>query len=211
MAISFVSYASALSGSLTLPTHMAGDLILVHACHESSIPGTASGWQSPLSTGGASMGGRLYFKIAASASETLPTISSTRITQAAVYRSSDKGLHPTVATGAAASSSTISFNATSAAATSFEGNSWSVGFGYCENSTATINDAPTSWTNRGYNSDSTNNMAAFCVDFTSYANATKSLGVTINNFGIHVGLIEVDNHNASGGGVPLIGTGGLVY
>lgn len=91
MSISFVGAASAEAASVTLPTHQAGDLIVLFAWNGGSltIPTIPSGWfiiRNWARSAGANRAGVIAYKIAASAAETSGTWTNAALVGVAIYR-----------------------------------------------------------------------------------------------------------------------------
>jgi hypothetical protein len=112
--LQFIDSASQSSTSVTLPTHQAGDLIIIFAAHSSNtLPSLAAGYTNIVNTN-ASASCRVGYKIAASNSETSGTWSNAQWVSAHIYRGVNQA-NPIGNSGAtAASSTTISLSNISA-------------------------------------------------------------------------------------------------
>jgi hypothetical protein len=88
--ISFVSVAAAAgANTVALPTHAAGDLIIVHCYNDNntSFPTTPSGgYTSLIFNSAGTIADRVFYKIATSGSETLGTSTNATDVSATVYR-----------------------------------------------------------------------------------------------------------------------------
>lgn len=148
MAISYISNASAEATTLTMPTHVAGDLLLMAAYRHNSAtaPTLPSGWLL-VSTGGGGTNSLLVAgKIASSASETSGTWTNATHLACAVYREATLLHIGTTALAGGVSSASINYPAISPDR-SF-GDTWYVGIGGHRANDSDINLAPTGMTNR---------------------------------------------------------------
>ena len=214
MAITYVSAGSVAGTSFTLPTHQAGDLLVMFGYHTSSGTGITipSGWVQRTSQ--ASSGGRngiLAIKTATSSSESSGTWANASHLLCGVYRSNSSlylwgGL---LSNGSSASTTTINYAAIGAVTFS---NTWFLGLvGTTTNGSGET--APTLMTNRhSLNSsgevalhDTNANVASWAS--TNVATAT----VGYRSFVFEIFETDIAIPNGGSGGVPLIGTGGLVY
>jgi hypothetical protein len=204
MAISFIGSATAVGDSVTLPSHQAGDLIVVFAVSNNNLVTEPVDYEV-VGNGGPSMNAAMGYKIAANGSEVSGTWTNSQVIIAAIYRSSDKVLTAgTTVRAGSASSSSISYG-------SLPGdqflNSWVIACGAAENSTATVGTAPSGMTNRTTVTDGTSNLAAGLHDtnatVTSWSTQSAALGVTINNTYQVLQISEVTSYLSSGGGARI--------
>jgi hypothetical protein len=151
-AVSEVSEATAYAATVAMPTHAAGDLLLVWVVRRSATPPTVPdvSWleiATPIqSSGGTSMSGRMYYKIAASGSETTGTWTNGEAITVWVLRGADQadpigGLQATVGDSNTFSYAGITMDVS-------DGTSWVIGA--CTHRTATgtsCQNAPTGMTN----------------------------------------------------------------
>ena len=111
VAISFVGSASAESDSLTLPTHQAGDLLLIFAAHatggaSSTQPIIPSGWNSASNRNAVSHALRTAWKIASESGTPSGTWTNATHIACAVYRHTDNFMAVGAATNFAANTTT---------------------------------------------------------------------------------------------------------
>lgn len=219
MTISYVSASSVESDSLTLPTHAAGDLILLVTYKTTNVlPAIPSGWASIYSATGSGHATVVAFKVAGSASETTGTWTDATHLSAVVYRSGKVlTIGNFTAIGASAGSGgTISYPAVTGP--SGITNKWHIGIVQHRSNNTDCEVAPTGMTNRtslaGASAgevaihDTNANSAEWIA--TTY---TLTAGTSAAYRGITMEIREMDLDVASGGGasVPLIGPGGLVF
>jgi hypothetical protein len=219
MAVSFVGSDIAASTSVTIPTHQVGDLIIICAHrHNSSTPATRpSGWGFVQSGGSTSNGTIVCYKNASSTSETSGTWTNANLVGVAVYRSTS-GLLLSVG-GFASTQGTASANIVYQAilAVNFRADqgvkdSWIVAFaGTRVDDTA--NTAPAGMTNRN-SLVSTGELAIHDTNGTATSWSTTNVAATsitykTNTMEVYETMFTIPTGGS--GGVPLIGTGGLVY
>lgn len=152
MAITLQGTNTASATTVTIPTHQAGDLILIWAVRGASAtaPSLPSGY-TPIATASVStsvaVSGRLGYKIATSTSDTSGTWTNASEICCHVYRpSSGHTAGIGQVTTATATSTTISFPGFTLA-DSTSSNSWVVGMVGASNTTQAIGTAPTGMTN----------------------------------------------------------------
>lgn len=165
MAISYVGSASNESTSVTLPTHQAGDLIIIAAMRSTSTVNSTvpSGWTLiGANTGLNTDNLMIAFKIATTASETSGTWTDAEFMVAIVYRDSSNYLVSGYRVGSRSvvspGSSTPSFGAKSAWATAtvpgsessrmIQASSWVVGVISSPLTAVTLSPVPSGMTNR---------------------------------------------------------------
>jgi len=145
----FVSAASAAANTVALPTHAAGDLIVVFLFNDNSatVPSPPSGGWTALSTSTSSafQAYRIVYKFATSGSETLGTSTSATGVSATVYR----GVNAISPFGNSASANTISQSyITYPSISTVASTSWIVLLAGCSASGAAILTTPSDATNR---------------------------------------------------------------
>lgn len=156
MAITFVSSASAASNTVTMPSHQAGDMIVIQTFNKSSvtIPTAVSGYKSYTSTGTASAV-RYSYKIAASGSETVGTWTDATAITVSVYRilSSESWLAPVVYTDSGTGTSMTyaegSFYGTYFFPRERNTEAWMLRFACHATATNVGSTTPTGWMSRG--------------------------------------------------------------
>ena len=216
MAITYVSTASAAATSVTLPTHQAGDLIVMFAYDHTNTTTTITlpaGWtsiQHHATNGGRS--GRIAIKTATSSADTSGTWTGATMLICSVYRSNAD--HYLTAgnynTQTGLSVTSLSYRSVSPILRSSA--SWVIGA--CGTSADTTADtAPTLMTNRG-SLVSTGEVAMH--DTNAAVTGWSDTAVACSSTGYRsytVEIFETDGLilSGAGGGVPLIGPGGLVY
>ena len=111
MAISRVGFASALATSIAIPSHQAGDIIVISAGRNTATaPTVPSGWITQVATGASEVSNAIAWKMAKSSSETSGTFANASVLQCAVYRASAGILVVSSAAGVqAATSATINY------------------------------------------------------------------------------------------------------
>lgn len=148
MTISRVGFASANGTSLTLPTHQAGDLIMVAAFRDGYTAGgltAPNGWNFVTNRTAGQFNLILAFRSAATASEVSGTWTGATQIIAVVYRHSTDVLCIANQSVASAVSSTISYVAFTTASTVTD--RWAVGVVGCILNTQAIESSPTGMAN----------------------------------------------------------------
>jgi hypothetical protein len=109
--IEFVSGASAAANAVAMPTHQAGDFIMVFTFRDGSTtqPTIPAGWTADSQNTGTSLSYQVGHKVAASSSETTGTWTNATGIVVLVYRNVLGFVYPTIQTG---SGSTITYPAT---------------------------------------------------------------------------------------------------
>ncbi len=166
-AITYIGSATAAATTVTLPTHQAGDLILIFAFRDSSstAPSLPSGYTSKATASsddfdGAAM--RLGYKIAASGSETSGTWTNATQLVCHVYR----GVDQTTPLGASGGTTRQTQGTTTASYPTLtlsvaNGTSWIAGFGGSENTTSAIDTAPAGMVQRATATAASSEVAGF--------------------------------------------------
>jgi len=154
--ISYQGYATANTTSVSLPTHIADDVLLMLAINYSStIPSLPAGWTNIDSgpTLGA-MRGRLAYKVAASGSEVSGTWTSAQQLICGCYR----GVSAIGAKGSYPYSGYLDVVFKSVSLQVTNGSSWVVGAAGIQGCTSGYTNAPTGMTHRGVGSSSSNRI-----------------------------------------------------
>jgi hypothetical protein len=213
MAITYVGAASAESNNVALPTHQAGDLILIYAARAgtTSLPTVPSGWTGTRSATNASGSVIVGFKIATSGSEVSGTWTNADSIAAVVYRSdSGKYVVPGAASTLQSTSTTISYNVVNSHLVVNGNTSWFVGMVWT-NANQAGNTAPSGMTNRTSAAGTyeiaihdTNSQQA-----TWTTNTVATTSVFWRTYVVEVWETEIAIASGSGGG-RLIGPSGLI-
>lgn len=198
MAISFVGAASAAATSLTLPTHQAGDLILLWAYRSGSTtaPTLPSGWIDINSSGNNNNSSRLAYLIATGAGTASGTWTNATHISSAVYRA-DSG---NISIGANATTGNSGNTLTYSALTlqDIVGTSWVVGFAGHRQAT-NVETAPTGMTNRTSTATTGGESAAHDTNAGVMSWSSQTVSVSPSSGGTQgwrtavVELIEFDN------------------
>jgi hypothetical protein len=193
MAISFIGQASSATTTVTLPSHQAGDLILIAAFRENATPASIpSSYTSILSSSANTMGIAVGWRLAAGSSETSGTWTNATLLMCHVYC----GVNPiipiggNVATGG--SSTTLTYGGITM--TVSDGTSWVVGFGAHRSTNTSILTAPSGMTNTSRAKQSANENsdgAGFDTNggVSSWSSQTAAVGGTTS--GWRTGVIEL--------------------
>lgn len=182
MAETFVGAATAASSSVALPSHQAGDLIIIVAARAASSQVAAAGYTS-LSTAnrGPNVAYNIGYKYAASSGEGSGTWTGATAIAALVFR----GFHPTAAvsatyldTNSAIDSTTISYPSITSIDTN-ESTSWQLLVGAVASTTSTVENPPGSHTLRANRVGTGIEIAAFTRSIVSAAGtADLALGLS---------------------------------
>lgn len=216
MAISFVGAASANADSLSLPSHQAGDKIVlfVYRSASTAVPSIPSGWDVQQFTAGGSNGLLLASKIAASSAETSGTWTGATQIAAGVYRGSRVlNANITSITGSTAGSGgNITYTAPTATSSTTE--KWFIAaVGHRSNDTD-CQVAPTGMTNRtSVAGASTGELAIHDTNGTAASWSTTSYTLTAGtSSGYRVIVVELTESAfaVSSGGGSLINSQQLV-
>lgn len=112
MTISFVGANSASATTVTVPTHQAGDLLLIYALRDQSgtAPSLPAGWTSLATNNSANdLAVRVGYKIAASSSETSGIWTNANKVAISVYRNTGSSPFGAIASNISTSSNTIPY------------------------------------------------------------------------------------------------------
>lgn len=213
MTITFIGSAGAESDSITLPTHQAGDLIIIFGFRAVAlIPLIPSGWSSVYartSTAGGNRGMHIGYKVAATSSETSGTWTNASALLAIVYRHSTNYLIIGGDAAGGASNSTSLIYALLNGYNSqnnedrFRGESSRVGLGvWALTNNADLEQAPSGTTNRANYVGATYEAAWHDTDTAaaSYAGATVTLNNAVVAITTTVELLDTGIAKSSGGG-----------
>jgi hypothetical protein len=151
MTISRVGVGTASATTVTIPAHVAGDLIIIFAHHTgaTTIPTLPVGFIPILTKTGTLCGARLAYKWASSTGDTSGTWTNATILDCHVYRPSSGSV---LGIGKSASSSsstvTVNFPLLTPLADNFSSNTWVAGFVAVGNATQVCTVAPSGMTNQ---------------------------------------------------------------
>jgi hypothetical protein len=204
MAISRVSSASAQATTITIPSHQAGDLIVVATARNNDAAVTApTGWVRLSSAGGSGISYSIGYKFAQSNSETSGVWTNASILHCSVYRGSVGVVVPGTATiNIANVSATIAYAALSQNRIGFS-DVWYLGFITQLNSTQAIETAPTGMQNINFQSIS--GVVKSAIHDTNSTNlnwplTNVILAGSVNHRGAVIQLFEVAYPALGGGG-----------
>lgn len=160
MTVSFVGAASAEATSLTLPTHQAGDLIVICAARTPNGAITMpTGWKTLLRRDAQALTTLAAWKIANTSGELSGTWTGANLLQAAVYRHTTESIVPNGnSVNASAASTTVTFLAITnetANAGEMTSNNWVAAFALSASNAIDFETPPTGMTNRAVISGAT--------------------------------------------------------
>lgn len=186
--VQYIHSMTSESNSLsTMPSHQAGDIIVMFAFRDGSTtaPTMPSGWSSLESAGANTCSGVLAFKVAASANETSGTWTSATLLVCHVYRGAVVAAHSL--TGA--SSATVNYPALTLQNT--DGTSWVAGFAGHRSINGSLATPPTGMTNRRALEGATADGAGHDTNggVSSWTSQNVSSGETASGYG--VALLEL--------------------
>jgi hypothetical protein len=209
MAISLHSSASAQAQSITIPTHQAGDVIVVFAGrNNTTAPTIPSGWVTLATTGASNASSVAVFRIAKSSSETSGTFTNASVLHALVYRpSAGVVVASTALAGSAATSATINYPALANYRAGVQDN-WYVAHAFQLNSANSLETAPSGMANLLVESSSGAWKSAVHHTGASQLSNWASTNVTVTTSAFYVSrvlqLVEIDAPAFGGGGGGLI-------
>ena len=151
MSISYISAATNAGDTVTLPSHQAGDTIIIWAFNDgvATAPTLPSGWINVIPLTGSSTGARVGYKVAQTSSETSGTWTNADGIIAVVYRPTGNNvLVPGRLESGIATSTTINYPAVAVANDRTNTDQWMLGFVAMRSDTNAIETAPTGMTNR---------------------------------------------------------------
>ena len=210
MAISLQGSASALANSITIPSHQAGDAIIIFgARNNTTAPTIPSGWVTLATTGASNASSVAVFRIAKSSSETSGTFTNASVLHALVYRASaGVVVASTALAGAAATSATINYPALANYRAGVQDN-WYVAHAFQLNSANSLETAPSGMSNVLVESSSGAWKSAVHHTGASQLSNWASTNVgPLTNSAFYVSrvlqLVEIDAPAFGGGGGGLI-------
>lgn len=230
MTVSYIGATSAESTSVTLPSHQAGDLIVMWALRYGSLlgPTVPAGWHYRYLSqraGGTSLSIAISAKVAASSAETSGTWTNATHLLAAVYRDDANYIVLADPTYRRANSTTINYNGKAAATTvsNSEGplgtslaisSAWVLGLVACHLNTAGIDTAPSGMTHRHMLTGATQGRIALAdtnAAVSSFTAASITVAATTDYLTNVVEIIDTGVSKASAGGLYVAGglTGGM--
>lgn len=162
MAVSYISSATAEATTLTMPSHQAGDMLIMFAFQDGSttIPTLPAGWTSIQTRAGTSCAARLGYKIAASSSETSGTWTTATVLVCHTYRGTDTA--PGTSTSFAGVSATLTYSQLIPGIT--DGTSWVAAFGAHRSTNGNMGTAPAGMVNRSNMAGSSSDAAGHDTD-----------------------------------------------
>lgn len=194
MAISFVGSDQAAADSITIPTHQAGDLIII--CAQGASAAAPSGWAQCSASGTTS---KIGWKIAASGSETSGTWTGADNMFVAVYRGA---VAVGTAASATASGTTLTYTGFTLGVTT--GTSWLVGIAVNGSSATLDGEIPTGWTQREhYNTGSRGGVVS---DTNGAVSSWAGENVTVASQTWRCTVLELIAGDAAPNGITLVGT-----
>jgi hypothetical protein len=223
MTVSFVGAASAESTSLTLPTHQAGDLLIMFAWNGGSltVPTVPSGWDIVRRfsrSGGANRAGVVAFRSATAAGTASGTWTSSALLGCVVYR--DDTTHITIGSDAL----TQDINSTAFAYAGFAASdgigtvaklrksaSWVIGIGGANSNTQALETPPDQMTNRLSRAGASANEIAIhdtAAAVSSYAGGNTTLAATTVGSSITLEVFDTGIMKSAAGMLVHPGMGG---
>jgi hypothetical protein len=206
MAISRVGFTSALSDSIAIPSHQAGDIIVISVGRNNTTPATIpSGWITQVSTGSSGVSNAIVWKMAKSSSETSGTFTNASVLQCAVYRG-DAGVLAisAAASGQAGNSTSIQYPALANGLAYRAGfiDNWHIGVAFQLNSANSLETAPTNMANVMVDSSSGVWKAAFHDGqlLSSWTASTVTVTTSAQYVARVIQLFEFDGPAFGGGG-----------
>lgn len=179
--VSNISVVGTATGTTTatMPTHAAGDLILLYVFDDGSpaIPTLPGGYTTITSAGSSNCANILAYKVAASSSETVGTVGGGVDSLIVAVVRGHAGIGSN-AKAEGASGTTVNYP--TVAMTQTNGTSWVFGFGATRAGDSAIETAPSGLTNRTSVKDATDGAAMHDTNagVTGWAGATASIGGT---------------------------------
>ena len=205
MAISRIGSAVGNGQTVTIPTHAAGDLIVIFAYRDGSNtrPGLASGYTAIIDGGGNTNSMRVGYVVATDSSTTSGTWTSATSVIAVVYRATGAiGVGVSAQTGAA--STTVTYPALTGMGT----DSWVVGFAGHRATNTTLETAPTGMTNFATDQDATDEVAAHDTNAVAASWSATAVSVGGTSSGWRSATVEITEIPPAGGSQPVSGTTG---
>jgi hypothetical protein len=205
MSISRVSSASAQAQSITIPSHQAGDVIVIFAGrNNTTAPTIPSGWVTLATTGANNASSVAVFRIAKTSSETSGTFTNASVLHALVYRPSAGVLFVSTAlSGQTGTSQTINYAALANYRAGVLDN-WYLAHAFQLNSANSLETAPSLMSNVLVESSSGAWKSAVHHTGASQLSNWASTNVVLTNSAFYVSrvlqLVEIDGPAFGGGG-----------
>lgn len=230
MTVSYVGASSAEDTSLTLPSHQAGDLIVMWALRYGSTAGPTipSGWNyrflSQRAGSLASLSVAIAYKIATSSAETSGTWTNATHLLAAVYRDDANYIFLGTPTYRRATTTTPAYNGKAAATTVNNGegtlptmavsSGWVLGLILTHLNTAGIDTPPTGMTHRHMLTGASQGRLALAdtdAAVSSFTTTTITVAASVDYISNVVEIIDTGIPKSSGGGLFVAGglSGGM--
>lgn len=125
MAISHIGTSSAVATTITVPAHVAGDLMVIVAASSAGMPSLPAGWTNIYTATSAGGNNRCAYKIATGTTDTSGTWTGAQMLSISVFRGTHAttpiGVVGTLSTGSGGAGSTVSIPGLTG---SFATNSW---------------------------------------------------------------------------------------
>lgn len=208
MAISRVGSGSAQATTITIPSHQAGDLIVISANrNNNTAPTVPSGWVIANNTGQNNTSTSLAWKLAKTSSETSGTWTNASAMHVAVYRADTGILAVSPALGAAAvSGTTVPYNGVTSGIVYRTGllDNWYFATAIQLSSTNSLETAPTGMSN--INVESSAGLWKSVIHDTNasqlsnWANANVTVASIANGLTRLIQIFEFDGPDFGGGG-----------
>ena len=225
MTVSFIASAGAEATTLTMPSHQAGDLIVMLAMRYNSFSGGTipAGWNYrylSMRNGSVVFTCGVFCRIAASSAETSGTWTSWTHLLACVYRDDvdylclgspvyNRGTSTSV-TYSAKSASAISNAAGALGGAMAVATGWVIGLGATHLNASGINTPPSGMTHRGMTTGAANGRIAICdtnAAVASYAGGSTTIAATADWWTNTVEIIDTGTPKTAASGGLFIGSG----
>lgn len=202
MSITRVGSAIGNGQTVTIPTHAAGDLIVIFAYRDgtNTLPGLPAGWTAITSGGGNTNSMRVGYQIAASSGTTSGTWTSATSVIAVVYRATG-----TIGIGASAQTGAASTTVTYPALTGMGSNSWVVGFAGHRSTNTNLQNAPTGMTNFLTDVDATDEVAAHDTNAVAASWSATAVSVGGTSSGWRAATVEITEIPPAGASITYTG------
>jgi hypothetical protein len=210
VSISYVGQATNAGDTVTLPSHQAGDTIIIFAYNDgsSTIPTLPSGWAGFISASATTLSAnRIGYKIATTSSETSGTWTNADGLIAVVYRpATGNVVVPCFASRNTTTSTTVNYAAIASTSDHTNLSQWFAGFAYQRSDTNALETAPTGMTNRSNLVGTGWEMAAH--DTNANASSWTSTNVTVATSALYqtvvAQLVEQPFYSAASGGARMV-------
>ncbi|QIG76873.1 hypothetical protein EVC30_044 [Rhizobium phage RHph_Y1_11] len=188
-----ISFIGAVTGTIsaTLPAHQAGDLIIAAIFRDGGTFTVPSGWTQIVSNAQSAYSAILYYKVAASSSETTGSWTSATDVAFAVYR----GAHQAAPIGGSsvASGASGTLNRTSFTQVNTDSSSWVCSFVVCRN-TAQSPSFGSNYTQRATHENATATSEIWFADTNAPVNAPPSGSITTGGQTCSYLCFEIKSH-----------------